>query len=86
MWWEHLKTVSDNRKKAAVKGAATRDAKKREEKNQRSVFCLVCKDPYIKYTEEIEKWIQCDVCNGWVHFVCADIDEEPEKFLCDHCA
>ena len=54
-----------------------KSAKKRKKQNQKSVFCVVCKDPYVKYTEEVEKWIQCDRClgmcmkSGCPHPICA---------------
>ena len=81
MYWDHLKTVSDNRKKAAKKAAKTRQQKA----GKISICCTICRDPYIECTEEVERWIQCDICDGWVHFVCAGLQEEPENFVCEHC-
>ena len=82
MWWDHLKTVSDNRREGAAKAAKTRRKKAGE---AQTVFCRVCRDPYVEYTKEVERWIQCDVCQGWAHFVCASLDEEPENFTCQYC-
>ena len=51
----------------------------------KTVFCRVCRDPYyVEYTKEVERWIQCDICQGWAHFVCTGLDEEPKNFMCQY--
>lgn len=48
-WIEHLETVSRNRKRGAVKAAATRQAKQVEK-----YFCGVCSRQYTEETEEVD--------------------------------
>lgn len=79
-WFEHLKSVSENCKRSAKKAAATR------KKFQMTEYhCTVCGHKFIEETEEPELWIQCDQCDLWVHWDCAGIQEEPEKFYCSSC-
>ena len=30
--------------------------------------------PYVEFTDEVELWIQCDICLAWCHFVCVGLD------------
>ena len=49
------------------------------------VHIVVCGGPYIEVTEDVEDWIFCDKCETWFHWVCAEVIEEPESFLCKTC-
>ena len=48
-------------------------------------YCGVCGILYEEETDEIEKWIACDVCEMWYHRECANIVEEPESYICVNC-
>lgn len=46
-------------------------------KAQRTVCdMLQCKRPTKR--NGAERWIQCEVCGRWLHFLCLDITEAPE--------
>ena len=89
MWFEHLQTVSDNRKRGAAKAAETRrrnrQASQESSKSQTEYYCGVCQEPYMDFTDQIEKWIGCEHCNSWFHFVCVGLVSEPEIFICENC-
>ena len=83
MWIEHLTTVTENRKQGAIKAAATRRAKSKQETE---TLCKVCGRPWQEETNQIEDWIQCELCEHWFHWECASIEDEPETFLCVNCS
>ena len=90
MWFDHLKTVSENRKRGARKAAETRRQKQRtsatcdsqqqrtsatRDSQQQSVyFCGTCHGQYKDFTDVQEKWIACESCEVWFHFVCVGLD------------
>ena len=74
---KHLQNVSKNRKRSAAKAAAKRQKKQ----SHGDTCCGVCKKPYSDETDEVEKWIQCDNCNGWCHFNCVELTDEPNEFF-----
>ena len=51
--------------------------------------------PYVEFTDEVELWIQCDICLAWCdiclawcHFVCVGLDprdQPPVNFSCHKC-
>ena len=85
LWWDHLKTVADNRKRGAEKAAKSRKEKKAA-KDEDQVFCIVCREPFVEFTQHVQSWIQCDCCNGWSHFVCSGVTEVPKaEFFCQLC-
>ena len=52
------------------------------------VYCGVCHQTYVEFTDEVELWIQCDICLAWCHFVCVGLDprgQPPDNFCCDKC-
>ena len=64
MWLNHLGMVSNNRKRGAAKAAATKKSKLSGRKNEEEKFvrCGVCCVMYEEETDEVEKWIACDLC------------------------
>ena len=92
IWFEHLHTIKQNRKKGAAKAAETRRMKARaskeignKAKRNNEYYCGVCHEPYIEFTETEEKWIECDGCDTWFHFLCLGISVAPNEFLCNEC-
>ena len=56
--------------------------------SQESLYlCRVCNKEYTDETEldEMESWIECDVCSEWFHFKCVNISV-PEAFTCSDCS
>lgn len=33
------------------------------------------------FTDQIEKWIGCEHCDSWFHFVCVGLVSVPEIFI-----
>lgn len=80
------------------KGPQTKSDKKRQkqlnrkgrrEDDEESASCIACN---ITWTEDLElglerTWIQCDVCNAWVHAECllSEVDDS-EAFSCPDCS
>uniref|UniRef100_A0A1X7SE16 PHD-type domain-containing protein n=1 Tax=Amphimedon queenslandica TaxID=400682 RepID=A0A1X7SE16_AMPQE len=87
MWLNHLKLVSDNRKRGAAKAAATRKSKRnaRQQEEEVVVRCGVCCVIYEEETDEVERWIGCDFCSTWFHWECVNIVVEPDSFKCTLC-
>ena len=54
---------------------------KPDEKNPN---CLFCSELYLS-SKAIEKWIQCNGCNGWAHLECAGVSKKDTHFTCDFC-
>ena len=88
LWLEHLKRVSENRKRGAEKAAQARKVKKQvsESETNQFYFCGVCGSVYEDETDEIESWIACDKCSTWFHWSCVNITLEPSSFVCSHCS
>lgn len=90
-WYiEHLEKVHENRKKGARKAAETRARKKQQEsksESESSVKCGVCDQDWQEETDEVETWIQCEVCEVWFHCHCQNIfnNVAPEEFVCTKC-
>ena len=72
-WFDHLKTIREERKRGAKK-AANRH------------FCS-CGDEYLSITDEIEQWIGCDNCDSWFHCECVGVNPHsiPDSFVCSKC-
>ena len=83
MWFDHLKTIQDNRKRGAEKAAMTRRLKKAKEKH----FFCICGEEYLDLTDEVQNWIGCDSCANWFHFDCVGVDPNslPERYVCSQC-
>ena len=43
------------------------------EQDYEQAYCVLCHSPYVDFTEEVEKWIQCDNCDRWTHYSCVGI-------------
>ena len=101
IWFSHLATVAENRKRGAQKASETRRSQKKKkstvhEHEQRQelqepqkpdvCYCGVCQTQYIEYTDEVEKWIECDSCNNWFHYNCVGLITEPNTFICPDCS
>jgi len=98
MWVKHSETVTENRKRGSKRAAATRKVQQQltETGNCKGHndddgtindegYCGVCEIIYEEETDEIEKWIACDVCGMWYHWECTSIVEEPESYICVKC-
>ena len=88
MWWDHLKTVDENRKRGAAKAAATRRRKQESKQASSSVYhCGIC-GVIFGVSVEDEYWIGCETCDSWFHSDCVNItpQNEPDKFYCSSCA
>ena len=96
IWFDHLHTIRENRRKGASKAALTRRKNKPKaatidppvEVKESDYQCGVCHTPHQSFTETEEKWIGCDKCDTWYHFTCVGIDchsDEPETYLCSEC-
>ena len=81
-WFDHLKTIRENRKRGAQKAAQTR----RQKKASNRYFCS-CGDEYLSITDEIEQWIGCDNCDSWFHCECVGVNPHsiPDSFVCSKC-
>ena len=78
--FDHLTTVSENRKCGVEKACATREAKKKQR-----CFCKVCGKEYTDVTDEPEYWIQCEKRLFWYHWDCVRVLTEPDTFTCFLC-
>jgi len=76
MWFEHLHTMRENRRRGAAKAAETRRRKKADCQSGKTYYCVVCYQEYQEFTESVEKWIGCDLCDRWFHFQCTGITED----------
>jgi len=94
MWLDHLHTIKENRKRGTAKAAETRRRKKEsnssaevlvssEHNNQDKTYCGMCHQEYQNFTENVEEWIECDLCDRWYHFTCVGIVEVPDTYICD---
>ena len=94
MWFDHLNTIQENRKKGAIKAAESRRQKKKATPTSKTKTagtresdyqCGVCSIPYQEFTGTSEQWIGCDKCDTWYHFTCIGISVAPAVFLCREC-
>ena len=87
LWLDHLKMVSQNRKRGAEKAAQTRRAQKQGSRSEDKelFYCGVCGAVYEDETEEVESWIACDTCYTWYHWSCVNVTVEPNSFVCMDC-
>ena len=85
IWFEHLHTIKENRRRGAVKAAETRRKNKERKTAVATYHSAVCYEEFQEFTDSVEKWIGCDLCDRWFHFVCIGIVEEPEEFVCEEC-
>ena len=91
-WMNHLHMVKENRRRGAAQAALTRRQKKaatdKPKQWDSSYYCGVCHSPYQEFTNSIEQWIGCDICDSWYHFVCVGIDPltVPDQFKCEDCS
>lgn len=85
-WISHLKTVATKRKRGAQKAAVTRRAKRaHSRRNVSTYFCSKCGEAYEDETDEVQKWIACDLCDLWYHWDCVGVTTEPDTYICDAC-
>ena len=72
MWFKHLHTVKENRKRGAARSAATR-RKNKQEKEGRVPTTVLHVEPLTRNLQSVEDWIGCEMCDSWFHFVCVGI-------------
>ena len=60
IWANHLEIVTRTRKLAATKAAVTRQKKKQADTSV--TLCGVCGKHWQEQTDEVENWIQCELC------------------------
>ena len=88
IWFKHLQTVDQNRKRGAAKAAATRRQSKQAKSSSHSKpaqthcggnYGLIFEDD----SETVEFWIGCDTCNKWFCCVCEGLSEPPnDEYVC----
>ena len=54
---------------------------RRNRKQGSEYYCGVCHEPYLEFTETEEKWIGCELCDTWYHFICLGITVAPAEFF-----
>ena len=85
MWFDHLRTISVNCKRGALKAAETRKCTQAQQATNENAlcFCGVCEAMYECETEEVEDWIACDRCSCWFHFQCVAVTPSnvPDEFV-----
>ena len=89
MWLEHLHTIDQNRKRGAKRAAATRRKRKQGcGESEDTYSCGICSEPYQDFSDAVQDWIGCDLCDSWFHFVCVGVNSMcvPEKFYCNECS
>ena len=86
IWFQHLLTVQQNRKRGAEKAAATRRQKRGQ--TTVTVFRCLCGKAYEEETDTVEQWIECEQCKNWFHFDCVGVNSAdiPEHFFCTNCS
>ena len=62
MWFDHLQTVLDDRKRGSPKA--------KDKVTDRMLMWYSCLEPYMDFTKQIKKWIEFEQCESWFHFVC----------------
>ena len=84
IWFEHLQTIEDKRRRGATKAAATRRTQSAHETENQTVLCGMCRK---EYEEETELWIACDTCYQWFHCTCEGLTELPQEdtYICFKC-
>ena len=73
MWFDHLQTISHNRKRGAARAAETHQ--KQKAKAQTDNYRDICHESYM------EKWIDCEQCKSF-HFECVSHVTEPNSYIC----
>ena len=92
MWFKHLVTVADMRKKGSKKAAEPGKRTKRlllkftRELTKQKLFVVhVSLHTDSTCTTVIKHWICCDKCGSWFHYRCVGIEFVPERFFCGFC-
>lgn len=83
-WVEHLRSITENRKRGAAKAAETR-RKKREKDSL--CYCGKCGKLYNESTDVVELWIGCDRCSLWFCGACENLSCPPDTdlYICTTC-
>ena len=95
IWFDHLQTVVNNRKRGAAKAAATRQRKKLDkgsqltqasDKDESKYQCGSCSREY--GTSDSPFWIFCDLCQVWFCSHCEKLNHEPKlnTYSCRKCS
>ena len=86
LWFDHLQTIEQNRKKGAEKAAATRRAKTTTTTTTVTYCGGNCGFIY-ESDSVVDFWIACDVCDMWYCCLCEGLSEPPEEesYVCTQC-
>lgn len=60
-------------------------AQKNKLKKQEPKFCGVCLMENDKYDDDIIDWVQCCLCNVWIHTLCSETDTSTQDYVCQFC-
>ena len=97
MWFRHLEIVDENRRKGAIKAAATRKAKKDkamaadvllesdEDEDEVCNICYSLDPPGTSIEESVIDWLACNECALWYHTKCVGIYQIPDVWQCNAC-
>ena len=82
-WFDHLKSVADNRQRGAMKAAETR----RRKRQATSYFCGTCEREYREEVAGVDFWIFCDFCKRWYCCLCQLLSVPPttDTYKCLSC-
>ena len=86
MWIAHLQEIRENRKRGAVKAAATRRSRSSQRnKKDTEYFCGTCGVQYEDEMDNVEFWVCCDSCGRWYCCNCEGLLETPGDEECYNC-
>ena len=89
LWFDHLQTIEQNRKKGAEKAAATRRAKTTTTTTTTTTVTYCGGNCGFIYESDsvVDFWIACDVCDMWYCCLCEGLSEPPEEesYVCTQC-
>ena len=95
MWFRHLEIVENNKRKGAIKAAATRKAKKDKvmgadvlldsDEDEVCNICYSLDPPGTSIEESVIDWLACNECALWYHTTCVGIHQIPDVWECNAC-
>ena len=67
MWFKHLHAVKENQEGCC--SCSCYKNKQEKEERESSYYCAACRTLFQEFTESVEDWIGCEMCDSWFHFV-----------------